>query len=83
MNDKIIRRHTASSLSIKWLPRVVPRKAKPGTRTRSYMMDQPLGTSQLTVSYHSEVCAFEEAGSLSTPRAALSGPKHVALRTHS
>jgi hypothetical protein len=45
------------------------------------MMDKPFVTPQRTVRFHLEAHATKKVGSLSAPRATLSGPNHIALRT--
>ena len=77
-SNEITHRRVAVSQVIRWLPGAMPHKAKHGTKIQSCIMDKPPGTSQRTVSCHSEVRAFEEAGSLSVPRATPSGPNRVA-----
>jgi hypothetical protein len=81
-SNEITHRHAAASQVIRWLPSAVPRQAKPGTKTWSNTVGKPSVMVKRTVSCHSEVRAFEEAGSLSTTCAASSGSNRVALRSY-
>jgi len=83
MGDESTRRHVVASLVIEWLIGTMTYRANPRTRTQYWSMDNVSDTSPQTVSRHFDARSSEEVGSMSTPRAMMSAPTHVALKARS